>query len=206
LIQIEHQRFCIRTGNLEYKAGITMKRLRIPPILCDIVQITFSACEGISFDRCRVCPSCGGPVTGYDKKKKRFAILADGQKNKIIFVTVKRFRCHTCKKIISANAPFYPETRIGSPIVDLCITLGRTMPFSRVSTHLEFLGIIVDRWTVRKYVLNNRYRTIATTELFGMKVPMSLFSLTALVASTNEKNPLDSQEVLVACGLHAPDK
>lgn len=176
-----------------------MKRLRIPPILCDIVQITFSTCEGILFDRCRVCSSCGGPVTGYDKKKKQFAVLTDGRRNKTIFVIVKRFRCCTCKKIISADAPFYPKTRNGSPIVDLCITLGQTMPFSRVSTHLDFLGIIVDRWTVRKYVLNNRNRTVATMELYGINLPLSLVSLISLVASANEKNPLDPQEVLAAC-------
>jgi hypothetical protein len=179
-----------------------MKRPRIPPILCDIIQTAFSACDGISFDRCSVCPCCGGPVTGYDKKKKHFAVLTDGRGNKTIFVIVKRFRCSTCKKIVSADAPFYPKTRIGSPIVDLCITLGQTMSFSPVSTYLDFLGIVVDRWTVRKYILNNRYRTIATADLFGMKVPMSLFSLTALVASTNEKNSLDPQEVLAACGLN----
>jgi len=183
-----------------------MKRPRIPPILCDMVQITFSACEGISFDRCRVCPSCGDPVTGYDKKKKQFAVLTDGRRNKTIFVIVKRFRCSTCKKIISADAPFYPKTRIASPIVDLCITLGQTMPFSRVSTYLDFLGIVVDRWTVRKYILNNRHRIIATADMFGMNVPLSLVALTSLVASANEKNPLDPQEVLAACGLNIPHK
>ena len=179
-----------------------MKRPRIPPILCDIVQTAFSACQGISFDRCSVCPYCGGPVTGYDKKKKQFAVLTDGQRNTTIFVLVKRFRCCNCKKIISADAPFYPKTRIGSPIVDLCITFGQAMPFSRVSTYLDYLGIVVDRWTVRKYTLNNQHRTIATADLFGMKVPLSLVSLTLLVASSNEKNPLDPQEVLAACFKH----
>jgi len=181
-----------------------MKRPRIPPILCDIVQTAFSACEGISFDRGSVCPHCGGPVTGYDKKKKQFAVLTDGKRNTTIFVIVKRFRCCACKKIISADAPFYPQTRIGSPIVDLCITLGQTMPFSRVSAHLDFLGLVVDRWTVRKYILANRHRMIATAELFGMKVPVSLVSLISLLANTNEKNPLDPQEVLAACGLNTP--
>jgi rubredoxin len=178
-----------------------MKRLRIPPILCDIVQTTFSACDGLVFDRYRCCPDCGGTATGYDRKEKQFAVLTDGQKNKAIIVIVKRFRCITCGKIFSADAPFYPKTRNGSPIIDLCITLGQTMPFSRVSTHLAFLGIIVDRWTVRKYILNNRHRTVATTELYSMRVPLSLVNLTALFANANEKNPLDPQEVLVVCGF-----
>jgi len=183
-----------------------MKRPRIPPILCDVFQTTFSACDGLIFNRYRSCPHCGSNVTGYDRKKKQFAVLTDGQRNKTIIIIVKRFRCITCGKIFSADAPFYPKTRIGSPIVDLCITLGQTMPFSRVSTHLAFLGIIVDRWTVRKYVLSNRHRSIATTELYGIRVPRSLVSLIALVASANEKNPLNSQEVLAACGLKCPEE
>ncbi len=177
-----------------------MKRLRIPPILCDIIQTTFSACDGLVFDRYHCCPDCGSTATGYDRKKKQFAVLTDGQRNKIVIVVVKRFRCTTCGKIFSADAPFYPKTRIGSPIVDLCITLGETMPFSRVSAHLAFLGIIVDRWTVRKYILDNRHRTVAITELYGINVPLSLVNLTALVARANEKNPLDPQEILAACG------
>jgi len=182
-----------------------MKRLRIPPILCDIIQTTLSACDVLVFDRYRCCPDCGGTATGYDRREKQFAVLNDGQKNKTINVIVKRFRCTTCGKIFSAYAPFYPKTRIGSPVVDLCITLGQTMPFSRVSAHLAFLGIIVDRWTVRKYVLNNRNMTVPTTELYGIRVPLSLVSLTALIANANEKNPLDPQEVLAACGLKHPD-
>ncbi|MCX6690108.1 MAG: hypothetical protein NTZ39_10560 [Methanoregula sp.] len=71
-----------------------------------------------------------------------------------------------------------------------------------MSTYLDYLGIVVDRWTVRKYTLNNQHRTIATADLFGMKVPLSLVSLTLLVASSNEKNPLDPQEVLAACFKH----
>ena len=182
-----------------------MKRLRIPPILYDIIQTTLSACDGLVFDRYRCCPDCGGTATGYDRRKKQFAILNDGQQNKTINVIVKRFRCIPCGKIFSADAPFYPKTRNGSPIIDLCITLGQTMPFSRVSAHLAFLGIIVDRWTVRKYVLNNRNMTVATAELYGIRVPLSLVSLTALIVNTNEKNSLDPQEVLAACGLKHPD-
>jgi hypothetical protein len=178
-----------------------MKRLRIPPILCDIVQTALSACDGLVFDRYRCCPDCGDTAKGYDRKKRQFAVLNDGQKNITIYVIVRRFRCIACGKIFSADAPFYPKTRIGSPIVDLCITLGQTMPFSRVSAYLAFLGIIVDRWTVRKYVLNNRHRTVPTRELYGIRVPLSLVTLTALVASANEKNPPDSQEVLAACGF-----
>jgi len=190
-------------GNL-WQADIrhgSMKRLRIPPILCDIVQTTFSACDGLVFDRYRCCPDCRGTATGYDRKNKQFAVLTDGQRNRTIIVIVKRFRCITCGKIFSADAPFYPKTRIGSPVVDLCMILGQMMPFSRVSAHLSFLGIIVDRWTVRKYVINNSHMTVATTELYGIRVPLSLVNLTVLVARANEKNPLDPLDVLAACGF-----
>jgi rubredoxin len=181
-----------------------MKRRWIPPILCDIVQTSLSACDGLVFDHYRCCPVCGGPAAGYDRKKKQFAVLCDGERNTTIRITVKRFRCVTCGKIFSAEAPIYPKTRIGSPIVDLCVTSGLTMPFSRVSTHLAFLGIIVDRWSVRKYILDHGHRMVAATELYGINVPLSLVNLTGLIANSSDTRPLDPQDVLTACGFQRP--
>ncbi|OPY35538.1 MAG: hypothetical protein A4E35_02363 [Methanoregula sp. PtaU1.Bin051] len=181
-----------------------MRRLRIPPIFGDLVLTTFSACDGLVFDRPRSCPACGGPATGYDRKNRHFAVLAEPDASTVINVVVKRFRCMVCGKVFSAEAPFYPNTRIGSPIVDLCKTFGQIMPSSRVSANLAFLGITVDRWTVRNYVLNNRHRTVTTTELYGIEFPLSLVSLIALVASAGGNDPMDSQKVLEACGFKSP--
>ena len=182
-----------------------MKRLRIPPILCDIIQNTFSACNGLVCDRYHQCPACGGTATGYDRKEKRFAVLTDGQRTTTVIVFVKRFRCTECGNVFSADAPFHPGTRIGSPIVDLCITLGQIMPFSRVAAHLEFMGLLVDRWTVRNYVLNNGQKRLPTTNLYGLGVPLSLVNLMVLVANANEILPLSPQDVLAACGFYPAD-
>jgi rubredoxin len=176
-----------------------MKRLRIPPIFCDLVQTTFSSCNGLVFDRSLNCPDCGGTVTGYDRKKRQFAVLTDGTNERIIDIYVKRFRCSACGSVFSARAPFYPKTRIASPIVDLCLTLGQTMHFSRVSDNLAYLGIIVDRWTIRNYVMKYGSLAIPTTELYGIKVPLSLVNLTVLFAGRNERETIDPQDVLTAC-------
>lgn len=176
-----------------------MKRLRIPPILCDLVQTTFSSCDCLVFDRSMNCPDCGSMATGYDRKKKQFAVLTDGMNERVISIYVKRFRCNACGRVFSARAPFYPGTRIASPIVDLCLTLGQIMHFSRVSDNLAYLGIAVDRWTVRNYFLKYGNLTIPTTELYGIKVPLSLVNLSVLFAGRHDRDPVDPEDILAAC-------
>ena len=56
----------------------TMKPLRIPPLIIDIVQSGLLACEGIVFETRNSCPVCGGKLSGYDTKKKQFAVLLEG--------------------------------------------------------------------------------------------------------------------------------
>ena len=180
-----------------------MKRRRIPPMLADVVQATFSSCDGVRFDTCEACPACGGELSGYDVKKKQFAVLMDGEERKVISVFVKRFRCRRCEAICLADQPFYPDTRVGSPIVDLCVTLGETMHYPRVSATLQEMGIIVDRGSVRNYAHMTDV-TIPAVDMFGIRVPLSVFTLSSLAMGRREECGIDSQAMLAAC--HYPSR
>jgi hypothetical protein len=117
----------------------------------------------------------------------------------VVYVLVKRFRCHRCGQVCLADQPFYPGTRIGSPVVDLCVTLGETMPYSRVSSSLADLGIIVDRGSVRNHVQKN-LRAIPAVDMFGIRVPLSIGSLSTLAMGITGGGRIDGPAVLAACG------
>jgi hypothetical protein len=177
-----------------------MKSPRIPPLIIDIVQSGLLASEGIIFDNLETCPVCGGKLSGYDTKKKQFAVMLEGNTRHPVHVFVKRFTCRECHAICFADEPFYPDTRIGSPLVDLCRTLGTTMPFNRVAAHLLHLGIVIDRGTVRNY-MNRSFPEIPTTDLFGIRLPPSIISLSELAARTGEGSRIPGTEALAACGF-----
>ena len=168
-------------------------------MLSDIVLTTLSSCEGVLFDEGHACPYCGGELSGFDVKRKQFVTVKVGDRHTIIHVLVKRFRCRQCGRVSPANQPFYPDTRIGSPVVDLCVTLGETMPYSRVSSCLAEMGIVVDRWSVRNYVQNN-VRSIPAADLFGFRIPLSIVSLSSLAMGMSGGGKVDGQALLNACG------
>jgi hypothetical protein len=177
-----------------------MRKPRIPPILVDLVQTALTACDGTYFDNRDVCPSCGGSLSGYDKKKKQFAVLIEGGERRPVHVIVKRFSCQMCKKICFADEPFYPGTRTGSPVVDLCLTLCRTMPFTRTAAYLEEMGIFVDRMTVRNFS-RLAVPEIPTADVFSIHLPMSIISLSTLAAGLREGSCIEGAEALAACGF-----
>jgi hypothetical protein len=167
-------------------------------MLSDFVQMTLTSCDGVLFDQGGTCPHCGGELSGYDVKKKQFAIVMEGEQKKAVNVLVKRFRCQHCRQVCLADQPFYPDTRIGSPVVDLCVTLGETMPYARVSSCLAEMGIVVDRWSVRNYVQHND-SPIPAVDMFGVRVPLSIVSLSTLAAGTPDKDRMDARALLAAC-------
>ena len=175
-----------------------MKQLRIPPLLVDIVQNGILACEGVVFDNRDACPVCDGPLSGYDTRKKQFAVMLREGTSYPFHVLVKRFSCRRCGWICFADEPFYPGTRHGSPVVDLCRTLSMTMPFHRTTAYLARLGIVVDRGTVRNYV-HGSFPEIPTTDLFGVRIPLSIVSLSSL--TTGEGSSIKGAEALAACGF-----
>ena len=169
-------------------------------MVTDIVQTALSACDGIEFSDLAGCPSCGGAVRGYDTRKKQFAIILENEKERVIQVWVKRFYCKTCKRIYYADEPFYPGTRIGSPVIDLCKTFAATIPFTRTATYLSLIGIAIDRGSVRNYA-NRDFGEIPTADMFGMRLPLSILSISSLAASVGEGSGIIGAEVLAACGF-----
>ena len=122
-----------------------MKPPRIPPLIIDIVQSGLLACEGIVFDSRDTCPACGGELSGTIRRRSSSQLYRKPMNSIRFMFSVKRFSCRECHAICFADEPFYPDTRIGSPLVDLCRTLGATMPFNRAAAHLLHLGIVIDR-------------------------------------------------------------
>jgi hypothetical protein len=177
-----------------------MKQLRIPPLLIDIVQSGLSACEGIVFDNRDACPVCGGALSGYDTKKKQFAVMLEGNTRHQIHVFVKRFSCRRCHAICFADEPFYPDTRLGSPVIDLCVTLAATMPFTRTATYIASMGIFIDRGSVRNNACRG-FLPVPTTDIFGIRLPLSLITLSTLASSVVEGGRIEGTEALAACGF-----
>lgn len=189
------------TGKTEYSGyAHDMKALRIPPLLGDIVQSGLMVCEGIVFDCRDSCPACGGKLSGYDMKKKQFAVIKEAGELHPVHVFVKRFTCRECHTMCLADEPFYPDTRTGSPLVDLCRTLGATMPFNRAAAILLHLGIVIDRGTVRNYS-HGSFPDIPTTNLFGINLPLPILSLADLATRFGEGSRIPGTEALAACGF-----
>ena len=177
-----------------------MRPPRIPPMLTVIVQTGLSAVDGLIFTERAKCPACGGALTGYDTKRKQFAHLFVDNQKKTLYVFVKRFYCRDCRGFCYADEPFYPNTRIGSPIIDLALALSMTMPANRVAAYLAAMGILADRTSCRHYVRNNN-RHIETNDIFGIHLPLSIVSLSTLAARTGEGSRIEGAEILAACGF-----
>jgi hypothetical protein len=185
-----------------------MKQPRIPPLLRDIVQSGISACDGLTFSEHSVCPACGGILVGYDTKRKQFAHLVDDDGQKTLYVSVRRFYCRTCHRLCYADEPFYPDTRIGSVVIDLCIALSLTMPVYRIAAFLAALGIVVNRSSCRHYVQNNSSYYVRnnvhyfdSNNIFGVHLPRSIITLSSLSTGSDDGSQIKEADVLAACGF-----
>jgi hypothetical protein len=177
-----------------------MKPPLIPPMACDLVQTVLSSFDGVEFTRAPRCPACGGTVQGYDTRAKKFAVLREGDRERTISVMVKRFTCRTCGTLCYAEDPFYPDTRIGSPVIDLCRTLSATRPYSRTARVLDAMDIIVDRASCRNYA-TLPLPVLPTADVFGLQLPFSIISLSSLAARLDEGCRIEGAEALAACGF-----
>jgi len=169
-------------------------------MLATIVSAALSAVDGVLFTECTACPVCGGSLRGYDTKKKQFAVVMDGDVRRALYVYVKRFYCRECKRLCYADDPFYPGTRIGSPIIDFGTTILATIPPNRVAAYLAALGIVVDRTTCRLYAKRS-FPAVLTTDVFGIRIPLSVVTLSTLATGTGEGGRIEGAEVLAACGF-----
>lgn len=160
-----------------------MRPVKVPPMLQALIQTAFLSVEGKEFSELQACPSCGGPVAGYDWKDRKFATIIEDKTTRAIMVRVRRFKCRDCGRVSPAIAPFYEDTRLGSPVVDLCVILSRTMTPGRTVMFMKSLGLAVDRGTVRDLSCRD-FPEIVTTEIFGFVLPRSVISL-SMVAFRN---------------------
>lgn len=152
------------------------RKYLVPNMLVDIIQSAICGFEGKKFENLAACPFCRGEVTGYDYKKRHFASIIGPVGTRTIEVYVKRFSCRQCGRISAAESPFYPDTRVGRPVVDLCITLSEKMPYHRTARVLEQMGLAIDRGSVRNYA-RRELGPIASTDIYGFRVPMSVITL-----------------------------
>nr|WP_319376082.1 hypothetical protein [uncultured Methanoregula sp.] len=177
-----------------------MRPLRIPPMITDLIITAVSAFDGAEFTKLAQCPFCGGAIQGYDTRKKKFAVLTETAGERTITVYVRRFTCRSCKKLCYADEPFYPDTRIGSIIIDLHTTLSTLMPPSRAARVIDVMGIRVDRTTWRNY-RNLKVPDIPTAEVFGMRLPRSILTISTIAARIPEGSGIEGAEALAACGF-----
>jgi hypothetical protein len=178
---------------------------RIPPIITDIIQIAVSSLDGLEFNQIVSCPYCGGIVQVHDRKKKKFAVLREHSAERVINVWVKRYYCRNCGNLCYANEPFYPGTRIGSPVIDIFSSLSATMPPSRAARIIDNLGIVVDR-TTWKYYTGRALPEIPVVDVFGMRLPLSVVRLSDIAVQYGESDHADPADIISACGYPSRSK
>lgn len=175
-----------------------MRLRQVPLILENIIHTALMACDGVRFRAGTYCPHCGGTLSRYDERKRRFALLIEDEKKIVVNVLIQRSYCHSCDRIIEPPAPFYPGTRIGAPVVDLCRSLSSVMPCTRASSYLEQMGVVVDRWSVRHYA-QSPLPVCPSMDVFGMMIPVSIISLSTLAGSLQVTEKLDMETILEIC-------
>lgn len=169
-------------------------------MVTDIVQAAISSFDGAEFSQLAACPACGGPVQGYDTRQKKYAVLHDGEGERIITVRIKRFTCRRCNKLCNADEPFYPGTRIGSLVVDLFFSFSATLPGSRAARLIDAMGIRVDRTSWKNYA-GRPMPEIPAAEIFGLRLPLSVLTLSNLAARAPDGEKIVGEEALEACGF-----
>ena len=177
-----------------------MKSIKIPSLIISVVQNAFSGLEGMEFTLLDCCPHCGGEVRYHDNRKKRFAtIIVDGKK-KIINVLVTRYYCKACGRLCYALAPFYPNTKFGSPVIDLCMTLARVHPFNHSAKILQEMGVVVDRGTIRNF-FSRDIPEVSYAKIYDLPIPLSIFYLSDLASKRRQASLVTQEDVLRVCGF-----
>ncbi len=165
-----------------------------------LTQEALTVLNGTVFDSRTSCPDCGGPVFWYDMRQRQFARLTTEDGVRTITVLVKRFRCRSCGRICNADEPFYPKTRIGSPVIDLCIVFSRAFGYGRAARNLSAMGIAVDRMQCRHFARVPVW-PVSFLEMYGFPLPQSILSLSELSSGTHEGGRIKGAEALAACGF-----
>jgi hypothetical protein len=182
------------------KTRTIMKPPRIPPLVTDLVQTALSSLDGMEFAEISFCPACGGTLQGHDRKKKQFAVLRELTGERVISVRVRRFRCRDCGILCYADEPFYPDTRIGSPVIDIFLSLSAMMPPSRAARVIDAMGIVVHRTTWKKYRGKSYNADIPVVDIFGMRLPVCIVQLSDIAVRSGESGLANPADTIAACG------
>jgi len=167
-------------------------------MLTGVVHTALQACDRSEYFTVGSCPSCGGILSGYDSRTRQFVVLRDDEQDHPVTVILHRAYCRSCGRICVPDEPFYPGTRVGSPVVDLCRVLAETMSCGRVATRLNQMGIVIDRWSVRSYV-KKQLPPVRVVTAFGMRIPVTVISLSGLAGSHIHSGHTGGEDVLAAC-------
>lgn len=174
-------------------------------MLTEVVQAAIRACDGTQYFPGKRCPFCGGTLSGYDTRMKRFAVLCDTDTDQPIEVILHRAYCRSCGRTIMPDEPFYPGTRIGSPVVDLCKALSVSLSSGHVAAMLNRMGVKVDRWSARTYC-NLPVTQPPVIAAFGMPIPVSIVTLSALSGEKRNGSGLSGDDILAACNYPSREK
>lgn len=172
-------------------------KITIPPMVSEIIANGIEAVDGAIFTELDCCPDCGGDLRGHDYRRKKFATVIESGRPRNILVIVRRYRCISCGKLCYAHSPFYPDTRLGSPIVDFCVLNIRRYPYNHISRILEKMNIIVDRGTVRNYA-DLDPGLIPSVDVYGIMIPYSLLRLSERPFPGHQPRPVIRAENLIA--------
>ena len=165
-------------------------------MLAATITLGLSALDGLLFKDLQRCPHCGGKPMPYDTKEKQYVTLISNGAKRDITVSVRRFICHDCGRLLYANEPFYPGTRMGSAIADLCLSLCRSNSFSHTATIMQAMGIDITRGTVRNYAMSPLPMPEVNL-MYGLPMPYSFMTLMGRGISAVDIQP---SEVLRASG------
>ncbi|MDO5844817.1 MAG: hypothetical protein Q4Q53_06710 [Methanocorpusculum sp.] len=176
---------------------MSRRPVKIPSMLVGMISIGLPLMNGKVFKNKKDCPHCGGKTVPHDTKEKIFATLITPEGEKKITVRVGRYRCKECGALVYADEPFYPDTRVGSVIIDLAVSLSKIYSYSHTADIMKALGIEVDRGSVRKYAMSN-LPAVQTSFLYGMQLPDSFVSVVSKCASLGAS--VSPDEILAASG------
>lgn len=177
-----------------------MKSIKIPSLISSVVLNALSGLEGMEFTLLDRCPFCGGTVRYHDNRKKRFATIINEGEKRIINVLVTRYYCKECGRLCYAMAPFYPNTKFGSPVIDLCMTLARVHPFNHSARILQEMGVVVDRGTIRNF-FSRDIPEVSYAKIYGLPIPLSIFYLSDLSSKRKQSRLVTQEDVLKVCGF-----
>ena len=166
----------------------------------DLVSSAILSVEGITYTRLDACSHFGGPVKGHDMRRKRFATVRNKKGKHTVHVFVKRYHCEECGILCYAESPFYPDTRMGMPVVDLCNALIEKHPYHHAARILAALNIVVDRGTLRNYA-QRTFPPSDVVEMYGIPLPISILNLNEHSFRVKESSSVPRTELFGASGL-----